>query len=71
MARIESVVYHLEDAWSPALRTQTVSDRESRFRMKELANGTSIVRADVKFTDSEEPVYLNRFIDLRPDGPRL
>jgi len=71
MARIESVIYHLEDAWPPTLRTQAVRDRESRFKMKELANGTSIVRADVKFTDSEEPVYLNRFIDLRPDGPRI
>jgi hypothetical protein len=71
MTRIDSVVYYLEDAWPPDLRTQTVRDRKSRFKMKELANGTSIVRADVKFTDSEMPVYLNRFIDLRPDGPRL
>jgi hypothetical protein len=71
MARVNSVIYHLEDAWPSTLRTQTVRDRESRFKMKELANGTSIVRADIKFTDSEEPVYLNRFIDLRPDGPRL
>ncbi len=71
MVRIDSVIYHLEDAWRPDLRTQTVRDRESRFKMKELANGTSIVRADVRFTDSEEPVYLNRFIDLRPDGPRI
>jgi hypothetical protein len=63
--------YHLEDAWSPALRTQTVDNRESRFKMKELANGTSIVRADVRFKGGEDPVYLNRFIDLRPDGPRL
>jgi hypothetical protein len=71
MARIDSVIYYLEDAWPPELRTQTVRDRESRFKMKELANGTSIVCADVKFTDSEAPLHLNRFIDLRPDGPRL
>jgi hypothetical protein len=71
MIRIDSVVYHLEDAWPPELRTKTIRNRESRFKMKELANGTSIVRADVKFIDDEEPVRLNRFIDLRPDGPRL
>jgi hypothetical protein len=71
MTRIDSVIYHLEDAWPSALRTQTVRDRQSRFKMKELANGTSIVRADVRFRGSEESVYLNRFIDLRPDGPRL
>jgi hypothetical protein len=71
MARIDSVVYHLEDAWPPHLRRQTVHDRASRFKMKELANGTSIVRADVKLIDDEEPVHLNRFIDLRTDGPRI
>jgi hypothetical protein len=71
MKRIDSVIYHLEDAWPPDLRTQTIRDPKSRFKMKELANGTSIVRADVKFIDEEEPVHLNRFIDLRPDGPRL
>ena len=56
MTRIDSVVYYLEDAWPPDLRTQTIRDRESRFKMKELANGASIVRADVKFIDDEEPV---------------
>lgn len=71
MARIESVTYHLTDAWPPHLRTQVVRNRESRFKMKELANGTSIVRADIHLTGGEEPVHLNRFIDLRPDGPRL
>ena len=47
MARIHSVVYRLEDAWPAKLRTQEISDRKSRFKMKELANGTSIVCADV------------------------
>jgi hypothetical protein len=71
MARIDSVTYSLADAWPEHLRTQTVRDRESRFKMKELANGTSIVGADVHFSDSEQSLHLNRFIDLRPDGPRL
>jgi hypothetical protein len=71
MTRIDSVVYYLEDAWPSHLRRQTVHDRKSRFKLKELANGTSIVRAEVKFIDDVEPVHLNRFIDLRPDGPRI
>jgi hypothetical protein len=71
MERIDSVTYHLAGAWPTHLRVQTIRDRASRFKMKELANGTSIVGADVHFSDSEEPLHLNRFIDLRPDGPRL
>lgn len=70
MARIVSVEYLLEDAWK-SRRVQLVTDRESRFKMKELANGTSIVRADVKFQDQEASLGLNRFIDLRADGPRI
>lgn len=70
MARVESVKYFLEDAW-PSKRVQLVTDRESRFKMKELANGTSIVRAEVKFRDQEASLGLNRFIDLRADGPRI
>ena len=71
MARIDRVEYHLEEAWPPSLRERIVRDRESRFKLKELANGTSIVGADIQFSDGEEAVHLNRFIDLRPDGPRL
>jgi hypothetical protein len=33
-------------------------NREERFKVKELANGTSIVRAEVKFIDSERPLLL-------------
>ena len=69
--RITSVTYHLEEAWPEANRTQVTSDRASRFKMKELANGTSIVTAEVAIAGQEEPLTLNRFIDLRRDGPRL
>ena len=48
-----------------------ITDRQTRFKLKELANGTSIVRAEIKFREQVDPLYLNRFIDLRPDGPRL
>jgi len=71
MEKINSVTYHLEKAWPEANRTQVIRDRSSRFKMKELANGTSIVTATIEIEGQAQPLKLNRFIDLRPDGPRL
>lgn len=71
LERVESVRYELEDAWPEDLRVKTITDRASRFKMRDLANGTSIVIARVKLREQEQPVVLNRFIDLRPDGPRI
>lgn len=71
MSRIASVTYRFEDAYPLEHREQVRINREERFKIKELANGTSIVRAEVKFRDSERSLHLNRFIDLRPDGPRI
>lgn len=71
MRRIKSVTYHLEKAWPEANRTQIIRDRSSRFKMKELANGTSIVTASIEIEGQAQPLELNRFIDLRADGPRL
>jgi hypothetical protein len=52
-------------------RIRRVTDRSSSFKLKELANGTTIVRARIDLDGQDQPVFLNRFIDLRPDGPRL
>jgi hypothetical protein len=71
MEKINSVTYHLEKAWPEANRTQVIRERSSRFKMKELANGTSIVTADIEIEGQDQLLRLNRFIDLRPDGPRL
>ncbi|RKT10553.1 hypothetical protein B0G69_7981 [Paraburkholderia sp. RAU2J] len=71
MGRVERVEYHLEKAWPPENREHVSEDRASRFKMKDLANGTSIVVADVFFRGDDHPLKLNRFIDLRPDGPRI
>lgn len=71
LERVVSVQYTLEDVWPPEQRSRTVTDRRSRFKLKELANGTSIVNARVDLRDQDRPLILNRFIDLRPDGPRL
>ncbi len=67
--RITSVTYRLDPAYQK--NVYEVMDRQSRFKLKELANGTSIVRAEIKFREQDELLYLNRFIDLRSDGPRL
>ena len=67
--RIESVTYRLDKVYRVNL--YETSERQSRFKLKELANGTSIVRAEIKISGQDDPVYLNRFIDLRPRGPRI
>lgn len=71
MHRIDSVVYHLEEAWPEESRNPVRRDPGDRFKLKELANGTSILRATVNFKSGQQALELNRFIDLRPDGPRL
>jgi hypothetical protein len=68
--QINLVTYHLENAW-PEPRTRRTNDRGSRFKLKELANGTSIIRADIELKDGKGVLTLNRFIDLREEGPRL
>ena len=71
LRRVISVRYELEDAWPQDRRVAVVTDRHSRFKLKELANGTSIVRARIDLHGQEKPLFLNRFIDLRTAGPRL
>lgn len=71
MQRITSVVWRMQNEWPPDKREQFSRDRADRFRMKELANGTSIVRAEINLDGQPEPLWLNRFIDLREEGPRL
>ncbi len=71
MARIDQVTYTLEDAWPIDQRVVTTADKQSRFKMKQLANGTSIVTADVRVRGQKELLQLNRFIDLRRDGPKI
>ena len=69
--RIEKVEYFMADMWPEEFRKQVITDRNTRFKMKELALRTSIVRGEVWTKEAKHPVILNRFIDLRPDGPRI
>jgi hypothetical protein len=70
---ITSVTYRFDESAYPRDSWEYVkTNREERFKVKELANGTSIVRVEVKLLiNSERPLLLNRFIDLRPDGPKI
>lgn len=67
--RVEYVLYKLDPAYpSP---TQASSDRRNAFQLKEMANGYSLIRAEVKIKDQSEVVFLSRFIDLTTESPKL
>lgn len=67
--RVEYVLYRLDPAYPTPIRTGGV--REANFELKELANGYSLVRAEVKIKGQAALVYLSRFIDLTEESPRL
>jgi hypothetical protein len=67
--RIEYVKYLLDPSYPNPV--QVVTDRVSRFKLKELANGESTVRCEVKVKGQEEPVCLSRYINLADTGPRI
>jgi hypothetical protein len=67
--RIEYVKYFLDKSYPNPV--QVVTDRPSRFKLKELAYGESTVRAEVKIRDQEELVPLARYINLADSGPRI
>jgi hypothetical protein len=67
--RIERVTYTLHPSYKD--RVHVISDRASRFKLKELAWGESIVRAEVRVRDQEQPIQLRRYIDLWHSGPRI
>jgi hypothetical protein len=67
--RIEYVKYFLDKSYPNPV--QVVTDRPSRFKLKELANGESTVRCEVKIKGQEDPVLLSRYINLADTGPRI
>jgi len=67
--RIESVKYILDPAYPNPI--QVVTDRLSRFKLKELANGESTVRCEVKVKGQADVVKLQRYINLTNTGPRI
>jgi hypothetical protein len=67
--RIQKVAYYLDPAYPDPVREST--DRQRNFELKELANGYSVVRADISIQGQVELVRLSRFINLTETGPRL
>ncbi len=67
--RSDSVRYRLHPSYPNPI--QTITDRESRFKLKELAWGESILRADAKIRGQDEPIHLSRYINLTETGSRI
>jgi hypothetical protein len=67
--RIEKVTYYLDKAYPKNI--YEITDRVHNFRLRELANGYSIIKAGVKIIGQPELVQLSRFINLTETGPRL
>jgi len=67
--QIENVTYLMAPAYPKRRYDMGVDRRGDRFKLKELASGYSIVRAEIRFKSDQPPLRLNRFIDLRDGGP--
>jgi hypothetical protein len=67
--RVEYVLYHLDPVYPEPVKSS--SSRVNFFELKELANGYSLLRAEVKIKDQEELIYLSRFIDLTEVSEKL
>jgi transcription initiation factor IIF auxiliary subunit len=68
--RIEAVEYTLHPTYGDRQR-QLVNERMSKFALKELAWGESIVRAIITIRNQQTLIKLNRYINLTETGPRL
>ncbi len=67
--RIARVRYLLDPSYPKAV--YDIADRSCYFQLKELANGYSVIRAEVRVNGQQELVRLSRFINLTETGPRL
>jgi hypothetical protein len=67
--RIEYVRYHLHPSYPNPI--QTMTDRNTRFKLKELAWGEYTLRAEVKVKGQDEEIKLSRYINLTETGPRI
>ena len=69
LRRIDYVVYLLDRAYPDPARLG--GPPETNFQLKELANGYSLVRADVSVRGQAEPVRLSRLVDLTQNCDRF
>ncbi|QDT98021.1 pYEATS domain-containing protein [Gimesia aquarii] len=63
-SKIQKVVYHLHPTFKNPRRV--ISSEENDFLLKTNGWGEFVVRAEVYLEDIDEPVKLNRYIDLNP-----
>jgi transcription initiation factor IIF auxiliary subunit len=66
---IDYVKYYLHPSYPNPV--QTVTDRNTRFKLKELAWGEYTLRAEAKVKGQDEPITLSRYINLTETGPRI
>jgi hypothetical protein len=74
LKRVQQVEYYLPGY--PSGHQRQISDRlDKLFELKELANGFSIVQANVQIIDQPRPypgvLTLSRFINMTESGPRI
>lgn len=69
LEQIEQVEYFLDPSYPKNYYVET--DRGKNFRLKELANGYSVVRAKVRISGQRRKVELSRFINLTRDATDL
>ncbi len=69
MERVEYVIYRLENSYPQPVKQG--GPLKTNFELKELANGYSLLRADVHVRGQSDPVRLSRFLDLTDQSPRL
>lgn len=66
---IEYVKYHLHPSYPN--KVQTVTDRKSQFKLKELAWGEFNLRAEVKVDGQDGKILLTRYINLTETGTSI
>lgn len=69
LERVVKVRYMLDPAYPDPVRES--ADRMKNFEIKELANGYSVIRAEIVIDKQIEHVRLSRFVNLTETGPRL
>jgi hypothetical protein len=70
LVRVQAVEYHLP-GYPPGHEHHRGGSPERLFEMKELANGFSVVQADVHVRMQRKPLRLSRLVNMSENGPRL
>jgi hypothetical protein len=70
IGKVYKVTYYLPPAWGDR-SPREIADRQSRFRLKELAWADLFVRAKVDVLEQYEPVDISCHVRLQEAGPRI